>query len=207
VLRVLAAELAGTAFLLTAVVGSGIMGDRLSGGNVAVALLANSLATGAALYVLIQIFGPISGAHFNPAVTLTDNSLSRGVALAYVGAQIAGALLGVVVAHVMFSVPAAFSTHIRAGWAQSLSEVVATFGLLIVIRNCQPAAIPVAVAAYITSAYWFTSSTSFANPAVTVARAFTNTFTGIRPLDVPMFVFAQGVGAVGAKAFSAWLRR
>jgi glycerol uptake facilitator-like aquaporin len=124
-----------------------------------------------------------------------------------VGAQIVGALIGVVIAHSMFSVPAALSTHIRAGTAQTLSEIIATFGLLIVIRGCQPASIPVAVAAYITSAYWFTSSTSFANPAVTVARAFTNTFTGIRPSDVPMFLVAQGIGAVGARAFSDWLRQ
>ncbi|MCA1615789.1 MAG: aquaporin family protein [Acidobacteria bacterium] len=186
------AEATGTALLLAAVVGSGIMGERLAGGNVAVALLANTVATGAALVALILTFGPVSGAHFNPAVTLADAS-QRGLAWrevpAYLAAQCAGALVGVAAAHLMFSEPLfTASRHARAGGAQLFGEFVATFGLLSVIWGCARArtsAVPFAVGAYITAAYWFTSSTSFANPAVTLARSFTDTFAGIRPSDAP----------------------
>ena len=206
--RRLAAEFVGTAFLLAAVVGSGIMGDRLFNGNVGLALLANSLATGAALYALIQVFGPISGAHFNPVVTLSDGGLSWRVRGAYMAAQILGAIVGVMTAHVMFSLPLlARASHVRSGWAQGVSEWVATFGLLLVVRGCPPSKVPVAVAAYITSAYWFTASTSFANPAVTVARSLTDTFAGIRPADAPSFVLAQLLGALAAKRFADWIAR
>jgi len=207
-----AAEALGTAFLLATVIGSGIMGDRLSGGNVALALLANTLATGAALVALILTFGPISGAHFNPVVTVAD-ATQGGLAWrdvpVYVGAQLAGAFLGVAIAHVMFG-EAVFSssTHVRTGAAQWVSESIATFGLLSVIWGCsrrRERTIPFAVGAYITAAYWFTSSTSFANPAVTLARAFSNTFAGIRPVDVPGFVAAQCLGAAAATATFAWL--
>src|SRR5215831_11315742 len=184
------AEALGTAFLLAAVVGSGIMGDQLAGGNVAIALLANTVATGAALVTLILTLGGISGAHFNPAVTLAD-AIQRGVAWRevpfYLAAQITGAFAGVAAAHLMFSKPLFFaSRHIRSGSAQLFSEFVATFGLLTVIWGCsrsRSSAVPFAVGAYITSAYWFTASTSFANPAVTLARAATDTFAGIRPSD------------------------
>jgi glycerol uptake facilitator-like aquaporin len=210
--RRLTAEATGTALLLAAVVGSGIMGERLAGGNVAIALLANTLATGAALVALILTFGPISGAHFNPAVSLADASqggLSWPNAAFYVVAQVGGALLGVGLADLMFGAPAfAFSQHVRAGLPQMLSEVIATFGLLSVIWSCsrrRRAALPFAVGAYITSAYWFTASTSFANPAVTLARAMTNTFAGIRPVDVPAFVIAQAVGAALATVLFRWL--
>jgi len=206
------AEFVGTALLLAAVVGSGIMGDRLSAGNVALALLANSLATGAALTALILTFGPISGAHFNPAVSIADASqggLRWGEALIYVLVQFLGAFAGVGVADVMFDEPAfAFSTHVRGGTAQAISEAVATFGLLAVIWGCsrrRSSAVPFAVAAYIVAAYWFTASTSFANPAVTLARAFTNTFTGIRLQDVPMFWAAQLTGAATATLLFRWL--
>jgi len=206
------AEFAGTAFLLAAVVGSGIMGDRLSGGNVAIALLANSIATGAALVALILTFGPISGAHFNPAVTLADAVL-RGTAWrdvpAYLVAQLAGALCGVFSAHLMFGLQLVqVSQNVRAGGAQVFSEFVATFGLLSVIWGCvrrRPEAVPWAVGLYITGAYWFTASTSFANPAVTMARALTNTFAGIRPADVPAFAAAQLVGAGAATMLFRWL--
>jgi glycerol uptake facilitator-like aquaporin len=206
------AEALGTCFLLAAVVGSGIMGERLSGGNVAIALLANTIATGAALVALIQTFGPISGAHFNPAVTLADAS-QGGVAWrevpAYVAAQIAGALAGVAAAHVMFGLPLfTASRHARAGGAQLFSEFVATFGLLAVIWGCaraRSAAVPFAVAAYITAAYWFTASTSFANPAVTLARAASDTFSGIRPADAPGFVVAELAGAAAATVLFRWL--
>lgn len=208
----LVAEAIGTAFLLAAVVGSGIMGERLSGGNVALALLANSIATGAALIALIIAFGPISGAHFNPAVTLADlglGDLRAQEAVGYVVAQTLGAVGGVVVAHVMFGEPVlAWSTHARSGGAQAFAEVVATFGLLAVILagRRQPAFLaPFAVGAYITAAYWFTASTSFANPAVTVARALTNTFAGIRPADVPLFIAGQTAGAVAAVVLFRWL--
>lgn len=203
--RRLAAESVGTAMLLATVIGSGIMAERLAGGNVAVALLANTLATGAALVALILAFGPISGAHFNPAVTLAD-AWQGGIAWsdvpAYVGAQILGAYAGVAAAHLMFELPLFFaSRHVRSGPAQMFSEFVATFGLLAVIWGCvraRSAAVPFAVAAYIMAAYWFTASTSFANPAVTLARAASDTFAGIRPADAPGFIVAQLLGAAAA---------
>jgi glycerol uptake facilitator-like aquaporin len=210
--RRLAAEAIGTALLLAAVVGSGIMGERLAGGNMAVALLANTLATGAALVALILTFGSISGAHFNPAVTLADaarGGLAWGDVAPYVVAQIAGAFAGVAAAHVMFEAPLFFaSRHARSGPAQMFSEFVATFGLLAVIWGCarvRSDAIPFAVAAYITAAYWFTASTSFANPAVTLARSATDTFAGIRPADAPAFIVAQLLGAGAATALFGWL--
>jgi glycerol uptake facilitator-like aquaporin len=210
--RRLVAECVGTALLLAAVVGSGIMGERLAAGNVAIALLANTIATGAALVTLILTFGPISGAHFNPAVSVADASqggLTWIEAGAYTGAQVVGAICGVAAAHVMFDEPVfALSQHARAGWSQMFSEFVATFGLLAVIWSCsrrRSAVVPFAVGAYITAAYWFTASTSFANPAVTLARAFTNTFAGIRPVDVLPFVLAQTVGAAAATMLFAWL--
>jgi glycerol uptake facilitator-like aquaporin len=209
--RVLA-EAVGTAFLLAAVVGSGIMGERLAGGNVAVALLANTLATGAALVALILTFGPISGAHLNPAVTLADASqggLGWGEVPLYIVAQVVGAFGGVAAAHVMFEAPLFFaSRHARSGPAQVFSEFVATFGLLSVIWGCarlRSSAVPFAVAAYITAAYWFTASTSFANPAVTLARSASDTFAGIRPSDAPAFIAAQLVGAAAATALFRWL--
>jgi glycerol uptake facilitator-like aquaporin len=210
--RRLVAEGLGTALLLAAVVGSGIMGERLAGGNVAVALLANTLATGAALVALILTFGPISGAHFNPAVTLADASqggLPWREVPAYLAAQVLGAFGGVAAAHAMFGEPLFFaSRHARAGAAQAFSEFVATFGLLAVIWGCarsRSSVVPFAVAAYITAAYWFTASTSFANPAVTLARSASNTFAGIRPADVPLFVMAQLAGAAAATALFRWL--
>lgn len=210
--RRVVAEGVGTALLLAAVVGSGIMGERLAGGNVAVALLANALATGAALVSLILAFGPVSGAHFNPAVTVADaaaGGMRWADVPAYVAAQIAGAFAGVLIAHGMFGEPAfAASRHARAGAAQMLGEFVATFGLLGVIwgvGRSRPATTPFAVAAYIVGAYWFTSSTSFANPAVTLARAATDTFAGIRPADVPGFVVAQALGAGAATLLFGWL--
>src|SRR5579862_3609118 len=195
------AEFVGTAFLLATVVGSGIMGETLAGGNVAVALLANTIATGAGLVALILTFGPISGAHFNPAVTLADASqggLPWREVPGYLTAQLAGALAGVAAAHLMFG-EAIFtaSRHARSGAPQVFSEFVATFGLLCVIWGCarlRSSAVPFAVGAYITGAYWFTASTSFANPAVTLARALTDTFAGIRPVDAPEFIIAQFVG-------------
>jgi glycerol uptake facilitator-like aquaporin len=206
------AEAMGTSFLLAAVVGSGIMGERLAGGNVAIALLANSLATGAALAALILAFGPISGAHFNPVVTMAEavqGRLSPRQALSYVLAQVLGAFAGVIAAHVMFSEPLLLaSTHERSGAAQMFSEFVATFGLVTVIftvSRSRASAVPFAVAAYIVAAYWFTSSTSFANPAVTMARAFTNTFAGIRPADVPAFLVSQVGGAVASIVVCRWL--
>ena len=210
--RRLVAEAVGTALLLATVIGSGIMGERLSGGNVAVALLANTIATGAALVALILTFGSISGAHFNPAVTLADAS-QGGLAWrdvpSYVAAQILGAYAGVLAAHLMFELPPFFaSRHVRQGPAQMFSEFVATFGLLAVIWGCsrvRSAAVPFAVAAYITAAYWFTASTSFANPAVTLARAASDTFAGIRPADVPGFVVAQLIGAALATMLFRWL--
>ena len=202
----------GTALLLATVIGSGIMGERLAGGNVAVALLANTLATGAALVALILTFGPISGAHFNPAVTLADawqGGIRWADVLPYLGAQIVGAFAGVAVAHVMFELPLFFaSQHARAGSAQMFSEFVATFGLLAVIWGCvraRPSVVPFAVAAYITAAYWFTASTSFANPAVTLARAASDTFAGIRPADAPGFIVAQLTGAAAATGLFRWL--
>jgi len=198
--------------LLAAVVGSGIMGERLAAGNTAIALLANTIATGAALAALILTFGPISGAHFNPAVTLGD-AWQRGIAWreapAYIAAQTAGAFAGVAVAHLMFGLPLFFaSRHARAGGAQMFSEFVATFGLLAVIWGCvrfRSSAVPFAVAAYITAAYWFTASTSFANPVVTLARSASDTFAGIRPVDAPLFVVAQLTGAFAATVLFRWL--
>jgi len=210
--RRVTAEAVGTCVLLAAVVGSGIMGERLAGGNVAVALLANTLATGAALVALILTFGPISGAHFNPAVTVADASqggLPWDEVPLYLGAQIVGAFAGVAAAHFMFEMPLYFaSRHTRSGPAQAFSEFVATFGLLAVIWGCarlRSSAVPFAVASYITAAYWFTASTSFANPAVTLARSATDTFAGIRPADVPAFVIAQFVGAAAATGLFRWL--
>jgi glycerol uptake facilitator-like aquaporin len=210
--RRLTAEFLGTAFLLAAVVGSGIMGERLADGNAAVALLANTLATGAALVALILTFGPISGAHFNPAVTLSD-ALQGGLKWrevpAYISVQVIGAFTGVAIAHMMFGLPLLFaSTHARAGIRQTFSEFVATFGLLAVIWSCvrfRSAMVPFAVAAYITAGYWFTASTSFANPAVTLARSATDTFTGIRPIDAPGFILAQLAGAMAATFVFRWL--
>ncbi len=210
--RALVAELVGTALLLTAVVGSGIMGERLAGGNVALALLANTLATGASLVALILTFGPISGAHFNPVVSFADASqggLSWPRACAYAIAQLVGAILGVGAADYMFQERLyAWSRHARSGPPQAFSEVVATFGLLAVIWGCsrhRTAAVPFAVGAFITGAYWFTASTSFANPAVTIARTLTDTFAGIRPADAPAFIGAQVVGAAAATALFRWL--
>jgi glycerol uptake facilitator-like aquaporin len=188
------------------------MGERLAAGNVAIALLANTIATGAALVAIILAIGPISGAHLNPAVTLADAWMGgcawREVP-GYVAAQAVGGLAGVATAHLMFGVPVyALSIRARSGAAQGFSEFVATFGLLAVIWGCvrsRPAAVPFAVGAYITAAYWFTASTSFANPAVTLARALTNTFSGIRPVDVPAFVGAQLLGAFCATALFKWL--
>ncbi len=211
-LQRVAAETLGTGFLLATVVGSGIMGENLAGGNVAIALLANTLATGSGLVALILTFGPISGAHMNPAVTLADASqggLPWREVPAYVAAQVAGAFGGVAVAHVMFEKPVFFaSTHARPGSAQLVSEFVATFGLLAVIWGCsrrRASAVPFAVGAYITAAYWFTASTSFANPAVTLARAASDTFAGIRPADAPGFIIAQLLGATAATATLRWL--
>lgn len=209
--RALVSELVGTALLLAAVVGSGIMGERLAAGNTAIALLANTVATGAALVALILTFGPISGAHFNPAVSLaawSQGALSWRDAGTYVIAQIVGAFIGVGLANVMFDEPIyAWSRHAREGFPQILSEVIATFGLLTVISGCarhQPKIVPFAVGAYITAAYWFTASTSFANPAVTLARSLTDTFTGIRAADVPGFLVGQGIGAIAATILSQW---
>lgn len=208
----LASEAIGTALLLMAVVGSGIMAERLSDGNMALALLANALATGAALVALILTFGPVSGAHFNPAVTIADASqggLAWRAVPGYVGAQLLGAVAGVALAHIMFELPVfSPSVHARAGVAQWISECVATFGLLSVIWGCsrrRSESVPFAVGLYIVGAYWFTSSTSFANPAVTIARALTNTFSGIRPVDVPGFILAQLVGAAAATALFRWM--
>jgi glycerol uptake facilitator-like aquaporin len=198
--------------LLAAVVGSGIMGERLSGGNVALALLANTLATGAALVALLVTLGPVSGAHLNPAVTLADawqGGLPWRDVPGYVVAQVAGAFAGVAVADVMFGEPIfACSRHVRSGPRMFLSEVVATFGLLVVIWGCsrlRSASTPYAVASYIAAAYWFTPSTSFANPAVTLARSASDTFAGIRPADVPPFILAQLLGAGLATALAAWM--
>ncbi len=209
--RPFAAEFIGTAMLLATVVGSGIMGERLAGGNVAIALLANTLATGAALIALIATFGPASGAHFNPLVTLTEVALKRAswsTAGVYLLAQVSGAIAGVMAAHYMFELPLLMeSTHVRTGTHQWWSEIVASFGLLTIILNVaktRPDFVPTAVGAYITAAYWFTASTSFANPAVTIARSLTNTFSGIRPTDVLGFILSQLVGAALAFAIFKW---
>jgi glycerol uptake facilitator-like aquaporin len=206
------AEGFGTAFLLAAVVGSGIMGERLAGGNVAIALLANTLATGAALVALILTFGPISGAHLNPAVSIVEawsGALPWRDLPIFVIAQIAGAFGGVAAAHLMFSMPVFFaSRHQRSGGAQLFSEFVATFGLIAIIRGCsrfRPAHVAYAVGAYIAAAYWFTASTSFANPAVTLARSASDTFAGIRPSDAPGFIAAQLCGAATAAVLFRWL--
>ena len=206
------AEAIGTAFLLAVVIGSGIMGERLANGNAAIALLANTLATGAGLVALILTFGPISGAHFNPAVTLADAAQGDTPwkeVPAYIAAQIGGAVCGAAMANLMFGLPVFFaSRHARGGTAQLFSEFVATFGLLAVILSCarrRSAMAPFAVGAYITAAYWFTSSTSFANPAVTLARSLSDTFAGIRPSDVPGFMVAQLLGAAAATILFWWL--
>ena len=203
--RQLAAEAIGTAMLLAIVVGSGIMGERLADGNVAVALLANAIATGLGLFVLIEVFGPVSGAHFNPAITLAAvrlRAVSGGLALPYMVAQATGAIVGTLLAHAMFDLPLLqVSMHAREGGGQFVSEVVATFGLVltvITLARVRPALLAAAVGSYIVAAYWFTASTSFANPAMTLARALTNTFAGIRPRDVLIFVPAQVVGASAA---------
>jgi len=202
------AEFVGTGFLVATVVGSGVMGEHLAGGNIAIALLANTIATGAALVALIFTFADVSGAHFNPAVTLAV-AFSRQPfpwqnVPVYVLAQCAGGVLGTVVAHLMFGLPwYSLSTHARPGWSIAFSEFIATFGLVLVIFGCsrmRPNAVPFAVGSYIVAAYWFTSSTSFANPAVTIARSLSDTFAGIRPIDVPMFLLAQLFGSFAAMA-------
>lgn len=210
--RRICAEFLGTAFLVAAVIGSGIMAERLAGGNVALALLANTIATGAALVALILAFGPISGAHFNPVVSLAEaleRQVGWGEALAYMGAQVCGGIAGALAAHAMFRLPLiALSLHERSGPSQFLSEFIATFGLLAVILGCTRArssATAFAVGSYITAAYWFTASTSFANPAVTIARALSDTFAGIRPADVPLFVAAQIAGGISATLLFGWL--
>ncbi|HEY1312019.1 MAG TPA: MIP/aquaporin family protein [Pseudolabrys sp.] len=208
-----ASEFLGTAFLLAAVVGSGIMAQRLAGGNVALALLSNTLATGAILTVIILVFGPVSGAHFNPAVSIAfalRGELPWRTAAIYIAVQVLGAIVGVWLAHLMFELPVwQFSTNVRTGAGQWLAEAVATFGLLLTIfglaRN--PAAVPYAVGLYITAAYWFTASTSFANPAVTIARSLSETFAGIAPSGAPAFIAAQFAGMLAALAVSRWLWR
>jgi glycerol uptake facilitator-like aquaporin len=210
--RRLAAEALGTALLLAIVVGSGIMGEQLAQGNAAIALLANSLATGAGLTVLILVLGPISGAHLNPLVSLAEAARStllwREVPL-YISVQIAGAFAGTAAAHLMFAKPLFFaSQRVRSGWPMLWSETLAAFGLLLAIlavSKTRPAAVPFAVGAYITAAYWFTASTSFANPAVTLARAASDTFAGIRPADAPGFIAAQAIGAFAALCLYRWL--
>lgn len=210
----LLAEAVGTTALLATVVGSGIMGTQLAAGNDAIALLANAAATAGLLYVAIVVLGPLSGAHFNPAVTLAmrlRGELDTRATLAYIGVQCVAAIAGVVLAHAMFDLPLLQpGTHARTGAAQWLSEAVATCGLLLTILlglRARPAAIPALVAAYIFAAYWFTASTSFANPAVTLARALTQTFAGIRPIDAPSFIVAQLVGTALALLLAAWLER
>lgn len=210
--RRLIAEGLGTALLLAVVIGSGIMGERLAGGNVAIALLANTLATGAILVVLIGVLGPISGAHLNPAVTLVAalrRDLPWKLALAYPVAQVAGAVLGVWIAHAMFGEPILqVSTKLRDGVAQAFSEVVATFGLVATILGTvrfHPESAPMAVGLYITAAYWFTASTAFANPAVTIARSLSDTFAGIAPSSAPAFILAQVIGALLAAGVFGWL--
>ncbi len=211
-IRKIAAEALGTAFLLAIVIGSGIMGEQLSAGNTAIALLGNTLATGAGLVVLITVFGPVSGAHFNPAVTLAfllRREISSGLAIAYVLVQIAGGIIGVWAAHLMFAEPVwQVSAQDRSGARQVFSEAIATFGLLLAILGglrTRPEAVPMLVGLYITSAYWFTASTSFANPAVTIARAMSDTFAGIAPASVPGFIAAQIAGAAVATVAMGWL--
>lgn len=210
-MRAIVSEAVGTALLVAAVVGSGIMGERLSGGNMALALLANSIATGAVLLTLIFTFAPISGAHFNPAVSLAaafEGGFAWRRVPGYVVAQTAGAIAGVMAAHLMFEHPLiTLSHHSRAGAAQLFSEFLATFGLLVVVHGTgkRAAVVPVTVAAYITAAYWFTSSTSFANPAVTIARGLTDTFSGIEPAGIPGFIIAQLLGALAATLLFRWI--
>jgi glycerol uptake facilitator-like aquaporin len=211
-LRRTVCEFLGTGFLVAAVVGSGIMAEKLAAGNVAIALLANTIVTGAALVALILTFGPISGAHFNPAVTFVDaieNGVSWKDAACYVPAQCLGGIAGAIAAHVMFQLPViSVSHHARAGSAQLFSEFIATFGLLSVIWGCsrvRSEMVAFAVGAYITAAYWFTASTSFANPAVTIARCLSDTFAGIRPGDVPWFIVSQFLGAIAATILFRWL--
>jgi len=210
--RRLFAEALGTALLLAVVIGSGIMGERLAAGNEAVALLANTLATGAGLVVLITVFGPVSGAHFNPAVTLIftlKREMGPVEAVAYIAVQVCGAVIGAFAAHLMFGLPVLqVSTHLRDGPAQAFSEALATFGLIATILGCiryRPDMTAVCVGLYITAAYWFTASTSFANPAVTIARSLSNTFAGIAPASAPAFIGAQIVGALVAWAAMSWL--
>lgn len=210
--RELAAEAMGSFFLFVAVIGSGIMAENLAGGNVGVALLANTIATGAILYVLIAMLGPISGAHFNPAVTmafLIRREISVRLAAAFVAVQIVGGAVGAFAAHIMFKLPTfQLSKKPRTGIDQWTGEFIATFGLVLTILllvRYRPTAIPAAVALYITSAYWFTSSTSFANPAITIVRSLSDTFAGIAPADVPLFILAQLIGAGVAVAFAGWL--
>jgi glycerol uptake facilitator-like aquaporin len=210
--RRVAAEFLGTGFLVAAVVGSGIMGERLSGGNTAIALLANTIATGAALAALILTFLPISGAHLNPVVSLAEalrGGLTGKEAVLYAAAQICGGIAGTACANIMFALPVfSISHHARTGMSQWFSEFVATFGLLLVIRTVArftPAWLAFAVAAYIVAAYWFTASTSFANPAVAIARTLSDTFAGIRPVDVPAFLAAQLAGGFSAAIVSDWL--
>jgi len=210
-MRATVSEAVGTALLVAAVVGSGIMGERLSGGNAALALLANSIATGAVLVTLIFTFAPISGAHFNPAVSLAaafEGGFPWRRVPGYIAAQLIGGIAGVVAAHVMFELPLlTLSHHARAGGGQLFSEFVATFGLLVVIHGTgkRAAVVPLTVAAYITAAYWFTSSTSFANPAVTIARGLTDTFSGIAPAGIPGFIAAQLAGALAATLLFRWI--
>jgi len=210
--RRLTAEFLGTAFLVAAVIGSGVMGERLANGNVSLALLANTIATGAALVSIILTFGPVSGAHLNPAVSLADaieSGLPWTEAWQYAGVQVFGGVLGAIAAHLMFGLPTlSLAQHARSGSAQFLSEFIATFGLLSVIWGCSRARmefVPFAVGAYITAAYWFTASTSFANPAVTIARSLSDTFAGIRPADAPLFILAQILGALAATLLFRWL--
>ncbi|MEE2694599.1 MAG: MIP/aquaporin family protein [Pseudomonadota bacterium] len=210
--RRLTSELVGTAFLLACVIGSGIMGENLSPNNDGIALLGNTIATGGILVVLILVFGPISGAHFNPAVTLSfliQKQISVREAMYYWACQIAGGLLGMLAAHFMFELPLfQLSTNVRTGGSQWLAEAIATFGLVATIIGClksKPAAVPYAVGLYITAGYWFTASTSFANPAVTLARSFTNTFSGIAPINAPGFIIAQVIGAIAATYCFMWL--
>ena len=212
--RRLAAEFIGTAFLLATVVGSGIMGENLAGGNVAIALMGNTIATGAILVVLILVFGSISGAHFNPAVTLAfllQRTIAPGPALAYVATQIAAAICGTIAAHIMFAEPILMiSTNVRTGLGQYFAEFVATFGLVATVLGClrfRPEAVPYAVGLFITAGYWFTASTSFANPAVTIARTLTDTFSGIAPADAPAFIAAQLIGGIVGTVVFAWLSR
>ena len=210
--RRVVAEFFGTAFLVAAVIGSGVMGDRLANGNIALALLANTIATGAALVALIFAFGGISGPHFNPVVSLMD-AFERGLPWKetphYVIGQVFGGTTGAIIAHLMFGLPlVSLSRHSRSGPAQIFSEFVATFGLVSVIWGCsrlRSNAVPFAVGAYITAAYWFTASTSFANPAVTIARSLSDTFAGIRPVDVPAFIIAQIAGGIAATFLFRWL--